>query len=106
MLVAHHLLGDIGPGLLSERAAPLCERIESLIACQSGVDAAAVARIRILAQGVRHVCWPAFSEVAVGVLRRKRMRIVHHGRARAERPRRELSPQRLVHYRDNGYLDA
>jgi predicted DNA-binding transcriptional regulator YafY len=39
-------------------------------------------------------------------LQRKRLRIEYHSRGRNETTRRELSPQRLTHYRDNWYLDA
>lgn len=106
LLAAHRLLGDIGPGLLSERVSPLRRRIESLVAQRCGADPAVLDRIRILAQGARRVRLPAFSEAAAGVLRRKRLRFVYHGRARAETTRREVSPQRLTHYRDNWYLDA
>ncbi len=47
-----------------------------------------------------------FRAVAGAVLGRRRLRMVYHGRARDEITEREVSPQRLVHYRDNWYLDA
>jgi predicted DNA-binding transcriptional regulator YafY len=34
------------------------------------------------------------------------VRLTHYHRARNEETAREVSPQRLVHYRDNWYLDA
>ena len=36
----------------------------------------------------------------------RRARVVYHGRGRDESTERELSPQRLIYYRNNWYLDA
>lgn len=40
------------------------------------------------------------------MLQRKRLVIDYYNRERDEAGRREISPQRLTHYRDNWYLDA
>jgi predicted DNA-binding transcriptional regulator YafY len=48
----------------------------------------------------------AFETVALATIARKRLRITHHNRERGEKVRRIVSPQQLVHYRDNWYLDA
>ena len=47
-----------------------------------------------------------FQIVAGAVLQRQRLRIDYYNRERDETSRREISPQRLAHYRDNWYLDA
>jgi predicted DNA-binding transcriptional regulator YafY len=47
-----------------------------------------------------------FEAIAAGVLSRKRVNIVYLSRARDERTERDISPQRMVHYRDNWYVDA
>jgi predicted DNA-binding transcriptional regulator YafY len=39
-------------------------------------------------------------------LRRRRLRLRHYSRERDQQSDRDVSPQRLVHYRDNWYLDA
>jgi predicted DNA-binding transcriptional regulator YafY len=44
--------------------------------------------------------------VAGATLQRQRVRIAYHSRGRDQRTERSVSPQRLVHYRDNWYLDA
>ncbi|APZ44307.1 helix-turn-helix transcriptional regulator [Acidihalobacter ferrooxydans] len=106
LLAAQQWLESIGHGLLGEQIAPLRQRIEALIARASGAAPTALGRIRILAQGRRRLRLPAFSSVAAGVLGRRKLRIVYHGRARDATTEREISPQRLTHYRDNWYLDA
>src|SRR5690606_18917234 len=40
------------------------------------------------------------------LLRRKRLAVRYYARSRDEESAREISPQRLVHYRENWYLDA
>lgn len=47
-----------------------------------------------------------FQIVAGALLQRRRLVIRYHGRGKDEETQREISPQRLTHYRDNWYLDA
>jgi len=47
-----------------------------------------------------------FQTVGNAMLSRKRLDLVYYSRARDEQTRRQVSPQRLVYYRDNWYLDA
>jgi predicted DNA-binding transcriptional regulator YafY len=63
-------------------------------------------RVRLVQIGARTMALPHFETVANAVLKRERMRIVYAGRNSDEVTEREVSPQRLVHYRDNWYVDA
>jgi predicted DNA-binding transcriptional regulator YafY len=47
-----------------------------------------------------------FETVGSALLRRKRLIITYHARGTDEVTEREVSPQRLVFYRENWYLDA
>jgi predicted DNA-binding transcriptional regulator YafY len=47
-----------------------------------------------------------FQRVGTALLRRKRLRIVYQARGTGNVTEREVSPLRLVHYRDNWHLDA
>src|SRR5213075_951407 len=47
-----------------------------------------------------------FSVIAAAVLKRSKLWIRHYNRKKDEETEREVSPQRLVHYRDNWYLDG
>jgi predicted DNA-binding transcriptional regulator YafY len=47
-----------------------------------------------------------FELIGSGLLRRKRLAIRYYARSTNETTDREISPQRLVHYRENWYLDA
>lgn len=62
-------------------------------------------RIRILGAAARPA-GEAFRAAAGATLQRQRVRIAYHSRGRDQHTERSVSPQRLVHYRDNWYLDA
>jgi predicted DNA-binding transcriptional regulator YafY len=63
-------------------------------------------RIRIETVGARHFHLSHFQAVGSALLRRKRMLIRYHARGTDQETEREISPQRLIYYRDNWYLDA
>lgn len=106
LLAMQHLLEGIQPGLLADSIAPLQAQIATLLD-RGGHNATEVSkRIKLLPMGQRSVPNQAFETIAKAVLTRKRLRINHYNRERDEALSREVSPQRLVHYRDNWYLDA
>lgn len=106
LLTMDRLLGDLQPGVLSELIAPLRKRLRSLL--DSGEHSAEdiARRIKILSMGSRRVAPAHFRTIATAVLTRKRLKLRHQRRQDGEVTDREVSPQRLVHYRDNWYLDA
>jgi predicted DNA-binding transcriptional regulator YafY len=63
-------------------------------------------RIRIIGVASRALGLDHFSVLGSALLRRKRVQILYYVRARDEQMEREISPQRLVYYRENWYLDA
>jgi len=92
-------------GLLHETLAPFEQHLASL-AERYGVEIAALRkRLRVLRLGGRPL-GRHFRTVADATLRRKRLDMVYHARAQDAQSERQVSPQRLVRYRDNWYLDA
>jgi len=106
LLAMQRLLGGLQPGLLDSLLAPFRQRVEAVLASEQLGQGEALRRIRILPLAVRAVDGNLFRTVAGAVLGRKRLHLVYRGRGRDAETRREVSPQRLVHYRDNWYLDA
>ena len=47
-----------------------------------------------------------FETIAAGTLKRRRVEIRYGARSTGETTERTISPQCLVHYRDNWYVDA
>jgi proteasome accessory factor C len=105
LLVFERLFESLEPGLLAEHLAPLSSRIAELLEHKRLGFGEANRRIRVLGVASR----PAgeqFAALASATLQQRKMRIAYHGRARDRRTERIVSPQRLVHYRDNWLLDA
>lgn len=107
LLTMQHLLMNLDSGgLLGPHIAPLLSRLRALLGTADDTAEEIHKRIRILGMAARRVALDHFAVVGSALLRRKRLLISHYVRARDETIERELSPQRLVYYRDNWYLDA
>jgi len=106
LLTMQHLLVGLQPGLLEPHVKPLLARLRTLLGSGEHSADEIERRIRILHLGARAVQLPHFECVASGVLGRKRLDIVYRSRGSDETTSREISPQRLVHYRENWYVDA
>lgn len=106
LLTMQHLFDNLQPGLMEPYIKPLKERIQALLGHGDHTADEVQKRIRILPQAARPVPPKHFELISSAVLSRKRLRINYYSRARDEETDREVSPQRLVHYRDNWYLDA
>jgi predicted DNA-binding transcriptional regulator YafY len=107
LLTMQHLLVNLDSGgLLGPHIKPLLTRLKALIGVADSPAEEVVKRIRILTQGARQVPLDNFQSVGSALLRRKRLSVLYCARGTGESSERELSPQRLIHYRDNWYLDA
>jgi predicted DNA-binding transcriptional regulator YafY len=106
LLTMQNLLEEVQPGLLGPHIAPLQTRLQSLLGSREDAPADIARRIRILHAAKRRSDLKWFELIAATLLKRRRLLIRHWSRARDEETEREVSPQRLVHYRDNWYLDA
>ena len=107
LLTMQHLLANLDTGgLLGPHIKPLLSRLNGLIGAADNPAEEVVKRIRILTVGARHVPLDNFQAIGSALLRRKRLIVQYAARGTGEVTERELSPQRLIHYRDNWYLDA
>ena len=102
----NHLLQTLQPGLLDELLAPIRARLERILRTEHLGGGEAQKRIRILAMAARAKNMRYFQTAAGALLQRKRLSIEYYNRERDQTGTREISPQRLTHYRDNWYLDA
>jgi predicted DNA-binding transcriptional regulator YafY len=63
-------------------------------------------RIKVETVGTRPLHLPHFQTVGFALLHRQRLHMGYHARTTDQPSEREVSPQRLIHYRGNWYLDA
>jgi predicted DNA-binding transcriptional regulator YafY len=106
LIVLLRLLPKRESGVIGSALEPLRERIEELLHEQAGGRALPFERIRIIEIGQRRFDPRVFAVVANALLERQRLRFRYRARSTDQVSEREVSPQRLVHYRDNWYLDA
>lgn len=107
LLTMQHLLAHLDAGgLLGPHIEPLRKRLAQALGSGAPVPADVARRVRVLTVGARKLNLPHFQAVGSALLRRQRLVIDYQGRGAGQRSEREVSPQRLVHYRDNWYLDA
>ena len=107
LLTMQHLLANLDTGgLLGPHIKPLLSRLTALIGVADDPAEEIVKRIHILTVGSRKLHLNNFQSVGSALLRRKRLIIQYLARGTGEMAEREVSPQRLLHYRDNWYLDA
>lgn len=106
LLTAQQLLAQVQPGLLNAQLKPVRERIEKILANNHQGSGELASRVHILRMTGRTVELECFQTVAGALLQRHSLHIDYHGRGDDKSTSREISPQRLIHYRDNWYLDA
>jgi predicted DNA-binding transcriptional regulator YafY len=113
LLTTLRMLGDLQPGMLGGQIEALRERLRSILGSGDHSWQEVEKRIRIFQPERREpsTAHPSdvtrnFSTIAAAVLKRARLWIRHYNRKEDRETEREVSPQRLVHYRDNWYLDA
>ncbi len=106
LITFNYLLQSLQPGILDSALSPIRSRIDALLQAEHLGSGEAHKRIRILAMATRAKDMRHFQSVAGAVLQRKRLIIQYYNRDRNQTSDREISPQRLTHYRDNWYLDA
>jgi len=101
-----YFLTSIQSNILDEVLAPAHNRIEKLLKAQHISGKAWKKRIKILPIGSRIVNSKILLCIAESVLRQKKVRITYTALHSSSETTRILSPQTLLRYRDNWYVDA
>jgi predicted DNA-binding transcriptional regulator YafY len=107
LLTMQHLLASLDQGgLLGPHVQPLMARLNGLMGTADDTAEEVRKRVRIIGVAARKMDLAQFEQVGSALLHRKRLLITYRARGSGEVSEREVSPQRLVHYRENWYLDA
>jgi predicted DNA-binding transcriptional regulator YafY len=106
LLTMDALLESLQPGMLSSHIKPLRSRIRMLLDKGDHSADEISKRIRILPSMAKSVSTGHFQTISQALLNRKRLIMTYHNRQNNSETSREISPQRLIHYRDNWYLDS
>jgi predicted DNA-binding transcriptional regulator YafY len=109
LLTAQQLFASLdSAGLLSRHLQPLLDRIQQMLGRGEGAAAAdrLVQRVKVLSALRRPVPTRFFEAVSTALMQRRQVHLRYLTRGRGEVSERDVSPQRLVHYRNTWYLDA
>lgn len=107
LVLMQHLLSSLDQsGLIGPHIEPLTAIIDGILG-QSETSAKDLRkRIKVLGMGSRKNSMDNFSEIGAALLKRNRLVIKYFAKGKGEETEREISPQRLIFYRENWYLDA
>lgn len=106
LMTIQSMIEQLEPGLLGPKLKPLRKRLDAMLSAE-GIDPDQLTqRVRAVHAGKRHLPLAAFEAVAQATFERKQVWIRHLNRQNGETVERVISPQQLIHYRDNWYVDA
>lgn len=106
LLTMLHLVDGVQPGLLEEHIGPLRARLRSMLAEGAKSAKSLEHKLKLIHFAPRKVEPKHFQLVASALLESKRLNLQYWNRGRKEQTARIISPQQLVHYRENWVLDA
>lgn len=106
LLTIQNMIGQLEPGILGPKLKPLQKRLDEMLTSQGLNSQTLAQRVRLVHAGKRRLQLKCFEIVAKATLERLQLRIRHFNRQSGETLQRIISPQQLIHYRDNWYVDA
>ena len=107
LLTMQHLLNNLDSGgILSPHIKPLNSRLTELLGATNDPLDQLQKRIKIETMGSRKFNLDHFQAIGSSLLKRKQLHIDYLGRGKNELSSRDISPQRLIYYKDNWYLDG
>ncbi len=106
LMTIQSMIEQLDPGLLGPKLRPLRKRLDDILSNQGLDPQQLTQRIRAVSAGKRRLPLAAFEVIAKATFERKKVQIRHHNRLTGETLQRAISPQQLIHYRDNWYIDA
>jgi predicted DNA-binding transcriptional regulator YafY len=106
LLLMHSLLEQLQPGFVREQLGPFEQRLRALLGKSGCRKESILARMRVCSAPLRRFQPEHFQIICDAMLRRKRVKIRYYSRSRDVESDRVVSPQRLMYYRGNWYMDA
>lgn len=107
LVTMQYLLSSLDQGgLIGPHIAPIMTKIDALLGQGETPSKELRKRIKVIPIGNRKTSNEFFAEIGNALLKRERLLILFYSKGKDETTEREISPQRLIHYRENWYLDA
>ena len=107
LLTMHQLLESLDDGgILGPHVRPLMARLTALLDSADTPAKEMLRRIKLIPMQRRRQIVKWFEVIGSALVTRRRLQIEYYSRHRDAQTEREISPLRLMHYRNNWYLDA
>lgn len=93
-------------GLLGPHLEPLQNIIDGILGRSETTTKELRKRLKVFGMSARKSSVEHFEVIGNALLKRERLHIAYYAKGSNETTERDISPQRLIYYRDNWYLDA
>src|ERR1700712_112777 len=107
LLTMHQLLAGLDDdGVLARHLQPLMEQLQGMLGTDETAARELMRRVKVIGTARRRVPSQHFELLGSALLQRRRVWLRYFKRSDRSTSEREVSPQRLVNYRNTWYLDA
>jgi proteasome accessory factor C len=106
LLSMNQLLSGLQHGVLDNLIGPVRDRIEKILHTRQLAGASLASKVKFKPANMRILPEATYALVIQALSQNNRLSMTYHARLSNKREERIISPQRLVHYRDNWYCDA
>lgn len=107
LLTMHQLIRGLqADGVLGRHLQPLLDKLHGMLGRHDVAADELMQRVNIVAVARRPVPARHFELIGSALFERQRVALRYYTRGRGSESQREVSPQRLTHYRNTWYLDA
>ncbi len=107
LLTMHQLMAGLDDdGVLARHLQPMMDRLQGLLGADASEARELVRRVKLIVTARRRVPSQHFELLGSALVQRKRVWLRYFKRSDRATSEREVSPQRLVNYRNTWYLDA
>ena len=106
LMVLDQALSGMGSRVMEKEFAALRKKVRELLQKDAVDGEDFIKRLRVVSSRQRQAEFPFFTQIVVALQQRLPLRFQYLTRSRNVQEVRTVSPQRLVLYRDNWYLDA
>jgi predicted DNA-binding transcriptional regulator YafY len=107
LLTMHQLLAGLDDdGVLARHLQPLMEKLQGMLGTDESAARELMRRVKVIGTARRRVPSRHFELIGSALMQRRRLHLRYFKRSDRSTSEREISPQRLVNYRNTWYLDA
>ncbi len=107
LLTMHQLMAGLDDdGVLSRHLQPMIDKLQGMLGADESEARELMRRVKVISTARRRVPSRHFELLGSALVQRKRVWLRYFKRSDRSTSEREVSPQRLVNYRNTWYLDA